>query len=218
MDITFQKHRTDADGSLCDQLWEETKDLREQALNTIWIQGIALGILDPLDFGRLLAQDTIYLANHAAYADIAKCKYTGDIRVYLEAHEKSIASEQEKTTSQLKDWHIAFEGGIEMSSAAQLYLKFQKHVAMTMNPLYFIVAMLPCCRLWPWLANEIKDKSPVCNNNVYQFWIEEHIGLTFWQKMQAVVDKHADEINVSEARKIYRTCMQGEVNFFRSAA
>ena len=65
------------------------------------------------------------------------------------------------TSGMFQKWHIVSDEGIKLDPALQQYSSFQKHVATTMDPAYYLVAMMPCYRLWQWLADEIKDFSPV---------------------------------------------------------
>ncbi len=60
--IFFKRSEDSTDGeSLCERLWEETKDLRYEALKTKWIQGIGNGDLDPNDYGKITNEQQLIL-------------------------------------------------------------------------------------------------------------------------------------------------------------
>ncbi|XP_072036184.1 uncharacterized protein [Amphiura filiformis] len=204
---------TRSEGSFCDQLWEDTKSLREEALNSKWIQGIGQGTLDPKDYGGYMVQDSIYCASVVENLGIAKKKADpgSDIFIYLEAQEKYISSYRDEM---FKDWHIKSKDGIYVNPQLQLYMNYTQSVATTMDPLYFLISLVPGYRIFYWLAIELGPGSAA--NNLYQFWIDTMKTHKGWQRLQKLIDAHEEAIKEDTAKEVYNKCMQGEVNFFKN--
>jgi len=59
------------------------------------------------------------------------------------------------TKALFDEWHIADASGIELGAACENYVNHERNVATTMDPIYLVVAMIPCAKLWPWLGQQI---------------------------------------------------------------
>ena len=58
-----------------------------------------------------------------------------------------------------EEWHIGDSKGIELGSGCQNYVNNLKDVANKKDPIYLVVAMIPCVKLWPWLGEQIGVES-----------------------------------------------------------
>ena len=61
------------------------------------------------------------------------------------------------TEDMFKEWYIANPSGIAMGEAAKSYTTFERKVAQDMDPIYLLIAMIPCEKLWHWLAVQIRS-------------------------------------------------------------
>ena len=56
----------------------------------------------------------------------------------------------------MEQWHIVDPSGIKLGAACENYVNHERNVATTMDPIYLVVAMIPCVKLWPWLGQQIE--------------------------------------------------------------
>ncbi len=200
-------------GSLSARLWDSSTDLAQDALNTLYIQGIAHGTLDPNNYGQYSVQDAVYCSNAIESYNTAIGKAAdGEIRAFLTARRDGYIKYKDNIFSQ---WHISQPSAINPSPAAKQYMAFESIVARQLPPLYLVVAMIPCERLWSWLANQVKPGSP--SGNLYNFWINGNLNDSGAQKLETFINEHVNNIDVNQAISVYQGCMTGEGNFFRSA-
>ncbi|XP_022093498.1 uncharacterized protein LOC110980809 [Acanthaster planci] len=198
---------------LSEWLWESSQVQAQLALHTKFIQGIKSGLLDPTDYGGYTVQDAVYCSNATTYYGIAEDKSQDEImKAFIQSRVKSYTS---YTKVMFKQWHIRDPSGVAMGAAAASYSAFEKGVAENCEPIYLLIAMLPCEKLWEWLAEQIQ--SGISETNVYSFWITDNLGGS--SKLAHFIDAYADEygVDLQKAKDIYHGAMQGEVNFFASA-
>ncbi|XP_038050170.1 uncharacterized protein LOC119723538 [Patiria miniata] len=198
---------------LAEWLWESSQAQAQEALDTGFIQGIKSGLLDPTDYGGYTVQDAVYCFNATSYYGIAyeKCKES-TLREFIQGRIKSYAG---YTEEMFKQWYIKDPRGIAMGTAAASYSSFEKGVATNSQAIYLLIAMLPCEQLWGWLAEQIQPG--INDTNVYSFWIEDNLGGS--HKLANFINEHTESYGVRPevAKGIYKTAMQCEVEFFRSA-
>eukprot|EP00058_Branchiostoma_floridae_P016387 XP_002601875.1 hypothetical protein BRAFLDRAFT_75908 [Branchiostoma floridae] len=211
---------TTARETFSEALWKENLDLAEQAWNTQYIKGIASGTLDPRDFGHYTVQDAAYCnaSTHNLKFLMDTIKHRS-LRQFFEGQYK----DYKKYTQDLYDQWFLKPDGADLGEAAQWYVNLENKVAHEEGgPLYYLVAMIPCLRLWPYLANKMKrankmkDEGDDKDSNIYKFWIDENDSYQGAEEVEAVVNAYSSLIDRQKASKIYRECMYGEVNFFRS--
>ncbi|XP_022102439.1 uncharacterized protein LOC110985611 [Acanthaster planci] len=114
-----------------------------------------------------------------------------------------------------EQWHIADPEAVSLTKAATEYINFGREVSEEMSPVYLLIAMLPCEKLWGWLANEIRSR--IDATNIYSFWIEEH--LISVSTLTNFIDDNAEryDVDLDTAVYVYQKALSLEVNFFQSA-
>ena len=123
------------------------------------------------------------------------------------------------TDQTIKDWHLRDAEAVLPAAAARTYIDFEHDIANNREPIYCIVAMIPCDQLWPWLAKELQsDAGP---NNLYSFWITGNNSWHGAHRLDNFIDlwfaEQPQVYDLNQALYIYRGCMIGELNFFKSA-
>jgi thiaminase/transcriptional activator TenA len=202
-------------GSLSAKLWDSSTSLAQDALNTLYIQGIAHGTLDPNNYGQYSVQDAVYCSNAIESYNTAIGKAAdGTIRAFLTARRDGYIKYKDNIFSQ---WHIGQPSAINPSPApaAKQYMAFESMVALRLPPLYLVIAMIPCERLWSWLANQVKPGPS--SGNLYNFWINGNLNDSGAQKLETFINQHVNNIDAKLALGVYQGCMTGEGDFFRSA-
>ncbi|XP_053391959.1 uncharacterized protein LOC128554676 [Mercenaria mercenaria] len=202
---------------LSDYLWEQTKVERQDALDSVFVQEIKNVSLDPVQFGAYLVQDAIYLYSAKRSMDIAASR-TNDVTLKTFLQEYAIKRYTSLYTNALKDWHIDDPSAISLGNGCENYVNHLLAVAETMDPIYLVVANIPCERLWPWIGEQVGVGSE--DFGIYNKWVNENwdpkidVHLEFEQVMN---DAHAEgKIDKDKALKVYKESMKGEVEFFNS--
>ena len=206
--------------SLSWKLWLACQDIAEQALASDYIQSIKHGNLHPDNYGQYTVQDACYCYN--AEADYQTLEERSNKAGYSELASFAQAryeGYQKYNKEFLTSWHIADGKAVIPSEAANVYINFEHHVANNMEPIYGVMAMIPCEQLWSWLANQLKaDATP---ENLYSFWITENEGWHGAYRLDNFIDSwfknNPDKYNEEQALYVMRSSMTCELNFFRSA-
>ena len=90
----------------------------------------------------------------------------------------------------LKEWHISESSAVALNKAAKDYQKFKEDVFESLPPYYMIIALLPCDRLWAWLAKTLEPFAT--ESNLYAFWITGNISTSdHWNNF---VNHHASKL------------------------
>lgn len=202
---------------LTDYLWDQTKDERQAALDSVFVKAISNVTLDPVEFGAYLVQDAIYLYSVKKSMDMATSRTNEEtVKGFLQNY----ASRRYTSlyTNALKDWHIQDPNSIILGNECQDYVDHLFNVAETMDPVYFVVANIPCEKLWPWIGEQIGVGKK--HFGIYNKWVEEN-----WDpniNVHLEFEKVANDafingkITKKKALDVYRKSMRGEVEFFNS--
>ncbi len=203
------------------KLWTSCTDVAEEAFNTDYIQGIWLSSLNPGDYGHYTIQDCAYCCH--AQGDFETIEERSSAKGFpqLAAFAKTKYEGYVAYTKELMEaWHLSNTDAISPSDAAAQYMAFEGSVAKEMDPIYGVIAMIPCEQLWSWLAN-VMDETPVAGN-LYQFWIDENKSWDGAYRLDNFIDgwikDHPNSYDPKLGLHAYRGSMIGEANFFRSAA
>ncbi|KAJ8030298.1 hypothetical protein HOLleu_26667 [Holothuria leucospilota] len=171
---------------LSDQLWDSTKELRQDVMKTTFIQGLKNGSLDPVKFGKYVVQDVVFCYQGQKNMETIAARSFGDLRDFMKK---------------------------EILSLRQAYIEFLTYVAQSYDPIYFLVAFLPCMRLWPWIGEQLRQSES--NFGVYQSWVNEYLTGDLFQSWEDFINK-SSTIDRDIASKIYTESMKDELEFFSS--
>ncbi|XP_052798102.1 uncharacterized protein LOC128230119 [Mya arenaria] len=201
---------------LSEYLWQQTQQYHNQALQTGFVQGIRNATLNPESFGGYMLQDSMFCYEASKNIDLAESNATDPIiKQFLQ---KRFQSYKDYFQSLFNTWHIVDASGIKLDQACTAYIAHEHDVAMNRNSVYFVVALLPCAKLWPWIGQQIAADTG--NFGVYTKWVQENFspdssGVT---KYETLINNAEAQgvINRNEALEVYTKSMMGEVNFFGS--
>ncbi|WP_298511557.1 hypothetical protein [uncultured Kordia sp.] len=153
--------------SLFWELWENSKSIAEEALNTAFIQGIHTGTLDPTTYGGFNVSDAYYCFHGAKDYAIAASK-AADHPVLQAFLEKKQHSYESYNATFPKIWHVKDADGIVPTQTCKEYSAYESSVTNEQDPIYTLIVMLPCEYLWAWLGQQL---SPPKAGNLYASWI-----------------------------------------------
>lgn len=220
-----------------DVLWDATVDVSQSAYDTAYfISYLESGTLFPDYYGRYTLDDAIYLYECANNLDFLAERAASESNIVLKDFAINRAtSYRSYYKSMAEAWHIAEPSGIKLSKAASDYISFQQAVFKSTLPLVFsLLVMIPCERLWPWLAKKMdtrqckllivndpddSKKKYNCSNPFY-FWIVNNYSNS--GKIEKYVNQYGEFILQDDSLKekafeLYKIGMTCELNFFRSA-
>lgn len=148
--------------------------IRDYALKTKFIQGMAVGSLKPTQFGRYMVQDTAYLANAVKmYSDAAQKMEEQGKPDFALFYRGQASKYEEYYKAFLETWNLESAEAVHVGPAFQAYMGYQ-NVVVKQHPRYLPVAMLPCTMLWPWMAGSL---IPTVNkqNPYYEDWFVQNM-------------------------------------------
>lgn len=193
--------------------------------NTPYLQAMHDGTLSPLVYGCLTVQDAYY-----CYHGQDNMKELLN-RIDRDEHPELFDLVQAKGKSYedynrtfREDWHIRSTESVVPRDAIQRYVEHEQRVAREEEPIYTLVAYLPCFHLWPWFARQLM-MSPHYNPGVYRDWFEgiyqgerESFGGA-WLLGNFIEDWKAagNPFDEDLAHEIYRTSMTCELEVFSEA-
>lgn len=206
--------------AISSKLWAQCQDIAEQALQTTFVQGLGNGTLNPNQYGQYTVQDCAYCAAASQdYHDIetlAAQQNEPTLAAFAKAH---YTSYDKYVETYLPSWHVGDASALVLNEAGKQYIAHERAAVKTLHPIYGILGQLPCERLWPWLAQQLRPGSP--KHNVYQFWINENANYghmyLFSNYMDQWFGEHPDQYNEDVALAVIRGSVIGELNMFRAA-
>jgi thiaminase (transcriptional activator TenA) len=200
------------------KLWLACQDIAQEALNTLYIQGIGEGNLNPDDYGQYTIEDCAYCFNAQNEYLITVNRAQADGYPELAAFAQARHDSYVKYTNELfAAWHLENPSALAPGPAAQLYINYEHYIACVAFPIYGVVDMIPCDQLWTWLATQL----PTNPSNIYDFWITGNNDWTGAYRLDNFIDdwfsQYPDFYDFETALYVYRTSMTCELNFFKSA-
>lgn len=188
------------------------------SLNTNFIQGIKNGNLSPDYYGALTVLDAYYCYNGATSFQIAICntdreKYPKLDAILTHLHENYKAYNQ----TFLNVWHLLNADCVVPTKTCKAYAEHERIVANYKNPVYTLVAILPCYYLWYWLSDQIYKYK---GGNLYTYWIEGCHSAGSAYSIGNFIDewqKTGNEFDEGTALDIYSESMKYEYLNFKEA-
>ncbi|XP_067115931.1 uncharacterized protein [Osmerus mordax] len=197
--------------SLYDVLWNDSFDIVQMILKADFLQGMASVRLSAERFMTFNLQDIYYLVKVTEMLAEMKGKpqTPPDLKTFFE---KKYNSYQSFAASVLEKYCLKDASSIIPGLAMSSYLQTYRE-AMKLDPIYFVVAMLPCVSLWPYLAQHLDIKK----NTAYYEWKDENMHGDPRKVYQPLLDKYACSINRETATALFRKQMSHEQEFFMAS-
>lgn len=100
-----------------------------------------------------------------------------------------------------------------MKTAISKYVAKYKEVLEVDDPIMFAVSLLPCSRLWVWLATKLE----ISCSNAYYNWVKSNRE-GHPEKFRDLINKYLKEKkDVDRAQQIFKAQMKNEFDFFQAS-
>lgn len=109
-------------------------------------------------------------------------------------------------------FHLQGVDGIKVTEAMKGYLAEYQRIMVEEEPIMFAVSLLPCNRLWVWIANQLN----IGYGNAYWSWKKNNMGGKP-EKYKDLLSKYLTAKNFEKANKIFRNQMGNELQFFKAS-
>ncbi|XP_028811013.1 uncharacterized protein LOC114765104 [Denticeps clupeoides] len=193
-------------------LWSNNSYISHETLKLDFLKRMESGNLPAERYINFTIQDINYLVNVTALLrDLRdKVKEPADLSQFLKGKYESYKN---FAISFLNQYNLKGVSDIKPTPAMGKYLSDYAAIMKTKEPIYFVVSMLPCSRLWVWLANNLNMNE----NNAYIQWkIDNMHGHP--EKFKPLLNKYLDtQEKVTEANTVFRQQMQNEHDFFATS-
>ncbi|KAM9467452.1 uncharacterized protein Hap1MRO34_014218 [Clarias gariepinus] len=195
-----------------EDLWSMNMDIANKTLQLDFMQQMQSNSLQAERYVNFTLQDINYVREVTGMLKIMskKVKKPKDLSDLITGRYNSYKSFLDLLIQQ---YFFKNAASIKPTPAMKKYLATYRQ-AMTKDPIYFAVALVPCARLWVWLANNVE----LPPTNVYHTWQEDNKNGNPKKHYRDVLNKYldtAEKINVAKA--IFRTQMQNEHDFFETS-
>ncbi|MGH0180334.1 UNVERIFIED_CONTAM: hypothetical protein FKN15_003940, partial [Acipenser sinensis] len=196
---------------LYDELWDDSQDIADKTLETDFLKQMANGTLEAERYINFTLQDIYYLV------EVKKLLETLSIQPETHTDIKEFILDRYNSYKKyadyvLKQYLLKNADDIKPSAAIAEYIQSYKHV-MKEDHIYFAVALLPCARLWLYVAEHLE----ITKGSPYYRFKRDNEGGHPEKHYKVLLEKHRREIDESKAKNIFQKHMKHECNFFRSS-
>lgn len=199
-------------GMTADELFAANLDLATACREHPFLQGIASGDLDRVDFAAYVGQDAAFLdAFVRAYAlAIARAPDREAMRAFKALLDGGI-EELELHHGYAARWGVDLEP--EPAPATRSYTDFLLRVAALEPAGHVCAAMAPCMRLYAWLGQQLHPVTAA--DSPYREWVETYAQPDF-EELARTLERLLDRLGGDPATVAdhYRTAMRLELAFF----
>ncbi|XP_056311094.1 uncharacterized protein si:ch1073-67j19.2 [Danio aesculapii] len=191
-------------------LWENNKDIAAKTLHLDFLRQMENGTLQAERYVNFTIQDLNYALK---VGDMLKKMSANeslptDIKMLLEGR---YTSYRKLSDFMMKIYWFEAEPSIQQTPAMRNYLSFYTNLMLTEEPVYFVVGLVPCARLWGWLANNLN----IPPTNAYFTWKVGNMGGNHEKHYKALLNKYLNTADkVAKANAVFREQMQNEHDFF----
>jgi len=197
-------------------MWNACTEIAQQALQTPFVQGIKAGNLDPVRYGAFNVSDAWYCFHGAKdYRTAAERAENPVLKYFLSEKHKSYEKYNETFP---QTWRVRNGASIVPYDVTRDYAGFESSVASQEDPVYSVIAMLPCEYLWAWLGAEL---SPPAAGNLYAPWItgnnDPHGPYAMGNFLAEYQATNPGKLDTQKAVQIYTRAMTFEKENFAAA-
>ncbi|XP_043092315.1 uncharacterized protein LOC122342536 [Puntigrus tetrazona] len=194
-------------------LWENNADIANETIRLDFLIEMQNGSLQAERYINFTIQDINYVLNVTNMLKNLSVTVTrpSDLKTFFMDRYSSYNSFGKLM---LQQYGFTSTPPIRQTPAMKQYLSYYRHLMMNEDPLYFAVGLLPCSRLWLWLADNLSTPP----TNAYYTWKVENMEGNPEKHYKALLNKHLNTTaKVQKANVVFRAQMQHEHDFFYSS-
>ncbi|KAK5600779.1 hypothetical protein CRENBAI_010265 [Crenichthys baileyi] len=192
-------------------LWKDNLDLAEQILKLPFLQHMQLGDLQADSYTTFMIQDIYYLAKVTDMLEMMSEKVKdSDLQKFMKGRYESY---KRFRVQMLENFNLNGVTEIKVIKAMEDYLDEYQRVMEKEEPIMFAVSLLPCSRLWIWLANQLN----IGYGNAYWTWKKNNMDGHPEKHFKDLLNKIVKAEDRQRAEEIFRKQMQNELNFFKAS-
>ena len=207
--------------SFLKKAFETNMDIANDTYNTAFIQGIRNGVLSPEIYGSVSVLDAYY-CYEAAKSIWYTCGRADENSELQKTLKKFYNSYAQYNSTFYSTWHIPAAQNVVPTHAFETYAKHEREVAQKEAPIYLLPALMPCYKLWAWMAYKI-DQDPGKKPGVDEFWVKGNKGHEGESGSATLADRVISKwiqdgkaFDEDKALRIFRKSMQCEYAVFSS--
>ncbi|KAK2892978.1 hypothetical protein Q8A67_012966 [Cirrhinus molitorella] len=191
-------------------LWETNTDIANKTIRVDFLMQMQNGSLQAERYVNFTIQDINYVLKVTEMLKRISAKLTkpNDLKNFFTGRYSSYKSFGDLL---LQQYFFKGEPSIQQTPAMRKYLSFYRNLMAKEDPLYFAVGLLPCSRLWVWLAKNLN----IPPTNAYYTWKVENMSGNPEKHYKALLNKYLNtNEKVAKANAVFRAQMQNEHDFF----
>lgn len=199
--------------SLYDKLWTRNLDIAKETLKADFLKRMDGNTLEAERYVTFTIQDLYYLAKVTYYLNMIAMELSGSTEKELQTFFQNRSNSYRKYTKYILNfYHITDINSIEPQEAIKDYVKSFSEL-LTEHPIYFAVALLPCARLWPYVAQNLNIKE----GNPYYPFMRDNSADNSRKHYEPLLKLYQNVLNQTKAFEIFRAQMKHEKSFFSSS-
>lgn len=205
------------------EAFNENIDVANEVLNSDYLDSMKKNMLEPQYFGALTVLDSYYCYRAEETLLSLLCKI--DKGKEPELYELVVALKkgyEAYNRTFFEDWHIRTAESVNPTEIFKEYAEHEHNIMCAYEPIYTLVAILPCYYLWPWFASRIlKSKDYI--SGVYASWLKdcgnEESYETAYELGNFIENwiKAGKPFDREKAKSIYKISMEYESKAFKNA-
>lgn len=193
-------------------------------INTKYLQAMKQGTLRPDSYGGLTVLDSYYCYRAESTLSGLLCNIDEDKNPMLKTLTQGFVDGYKGYNSSfIKYWHIKQSDSVVPTETMEAYAEHEHQVMCYQDPIYTLVAYIPCYYLWPWFSKQIMN-SDGYNPGVYAEWFKgNYKGEGSFDSAKRIgwfIEAWKDEskpFDEEKALEIYKTSMDFELKVFTEA-
>ncbi len=197
-------------------LFDANRELVTACLHTTFVQGLADGRLPSARFAGYVAQDAYFLGGFARAYAACLARSTDHAQLLSFKHLlDGVYEELHLHTGYAQRWGIDLTT-MQPTDATLAYTDFLRAVSATEPLPHVIAAMVPCMRLYAWLARQLAPATR--SDSPYREWVDTYANDGFHRlaaELEGLLTIPGGE--PERMRWLYRRAMQLELGFFNAA-
>ena len=200
-------------------------DIAYSVMNTDYLQAMAAGNLCPDYYGQLTVLDSYYCYRAADTLRSLLCKIDqkNDPGLY-ELTSYMISGYDDYNRKFLVDWHIRESDSVTPTETMRNYAEHEHNVMCYEDPIYTLVAYIPCYYLWPWFSQHIMESDGYNKDSIYDYWFKGNYSgpesyMSAWVIGDLIYEweKAKKPFDEDKADHIYEKSMRYELEVFKQA-